>query len=466
MKAITSITYPAFALFVLACFGLLPTGRAVVPKPDGGYPGSTTAEGTDALLNLATGVGNTALGWRSLFSDTTGSYNTGVGGGALILNNGDSNTGVGATALLLNTTGSNNTAVGTEALLFNDTGNFNTAIGAQALYSNTGVTASENTAIGFQALYSNTIGTQHTAVGYQALLSNVTGANNTAVGFRALQSTTASNLNTALGASALTDNTTGAANTATGAYALEKNDTGSTNTANGYDALQNNDAGDDNTALGYRALQLNTTGARNTAIGEAAGRNQDTGSDNVYIGSGMDGVAGESNACYIASIFGQTSASGTQVLINADNKLGTSTSSKRFKEDIKPMGKASEALYALEPVTFHYKKEIDPLHTSQLGLVAEDVDKVNPDLVVRDKEGKPYSVRYDQVNAMLLNEFLKEHRKVAQQGHKILEQDATIEQLKSGMATLTATVKEQAAQIQKVSAQLATDEAVRLADLK
>ena len=127
-------------------------------------------------------------------------------------------------------------------------------------------------------------------------------------------------------------------------------------------------------------------------------------------------LTGESNTCYIASIFGQTSASGIPVLINSDNKLGTTTSSKRFKEDIKPMDKTSETLFALNPVTFRYKKEIDSAGTSQFGLVAEDVEKMNPDLVVRDKEGKPYSVRYDQVNAMLLNEFLKEHRKVEELG--------------------------------------------------
>jgi hypothetical protein len=134
----------------------------------------------------------------------------------------------------------------------------------------------------------------------------------------------------------------------------------------------------------------------------------------VYIGVGVPGVAGESNSCYIASIFNQTSASGTQVFINSNNKLGTSTSSKRFKEEIKPMNNASEALFSLKPVSFRYKQDIDPDRKGQLGLIAEDVEKVNPDLIVRDKEGKPYSVRYDQVNAMLLNEFLKEHRKVEQ----------------------------------------------------
>ncbi len=408
-------TQPLLIILTLLCFSLLPKVQAVVPPPPGGYPNFTTAAGDHALQALTSGIGNTAIGTSSLFSVTTGSFNTAVGAGSLDLNTADNNTAMGTAALLLNTTGTENTATGTAALEFNSTGNYNTANGAFALSSNTN-------------------GTQHTAVGYLALFSNAGGANNTAVGFRALASTTSSNLNTALGASALDSDTTGAGNTATGALALSSNDTGSTNTANGYDALQNNTTGDDNIAVGFRALQLNTTGSRNTAIGESAGRNQNTGSDNVYIGSGMEGLAGESNACYIKSIFGQTSASGIQILINSDNKLGTTTSSKRFKENIKPMDKASEALLALKPVIFHYKKEIDPTGKSQFGLVAEDVEKVNPDLVVCDKEGKAYSVRYDQVNAMLLNEFLKEH--------------STVLELKKEVAALTAG-------LQKVSAQLA-----------
>src|SRR5206468_762063 len=140
------------------------------------------------------------------------------------------------------------------------------------------------------------------------------------------------------------------------------------------------------------------TGSNNVALGSNAG-NQAVGSDNVYIGYNMQGSAGESNTCYIKSIFGRTNNLGIAVFIDANNKLGTLTSSKRFKEEIKPMNKASEALFALKPVTFRYKKEIDPASTPQLGLVAEDVEKVNPDLVVRDKERKAYSVRYDQVNA-------------------------------------------------------------------
>jgi len=286
-----------------------------------------------------------------------------------------------------------------------------------------------NTAEGENALSFLTTGTFNTAVGWRSLLNNDTGRYNTAVGAGCLFINMAEE-NTATGAGALFLNLQGGKNTATGAFALFTNSNGTANTAVGSDALP-----------------ANTSGGQNTALGQGAGFNQTTGSGNVYIGVGVPGVAGESNSCYIASIFNQVPASGIPVLINSSNKLGTTTSSKRFKENIKPMDKASEGLFGLKPVCFRYKKEIDPVGISQLGLVAEDVEKVNPDLVVRDTEGKPYSVRYDQVNAILLNEFLKEHRKNE-------EQEATIAQLKSGMEALTATVKEQAAQIQKVSAQL------------
>jgi hypothetical protein len=211
------------------------------------------------------------------------------------------------------------------------------------------------------------------------------------------------------------------------------------NDAFGYKALGNNTTGFGNVAIGDLALFNNMGGDNNVALGNRAGA-LSTGDNNVYIGNFVQGTAGESDACYISSIFGQTSASGTAVYVSGGNRLGTLTSSKRFKEEIKPMDNASDALFGLEPVTFRYKKTIDPAGTSQFGLVAEEVEKINPDLVVRDKEGKPYSVRYDQVNAMLLNEFLKEHRKV--------------EKLEAAVAELATTVKEQAAHLQRVSAQL------------
>jgi Chaperone of endosialidase len=297
----------------------------------------------------------------------------------------------------------------------------------------------------------------NTAEGQNALFSLTTGAANTAVGWYSLFSNTDGSFNTALGAGTLLFNVgnqntgEGLQNTAVGTAALLFNTTGDRNTATGTSALLNNTSGFANTAVGEGALGNNATGFNNTAIGGAAGVNQTTGSGNVYIGTNMRGVAGENLACYIGSIFGQTSAGGTQVFINANDKLGTTTSSKRFKEEIKPMDKTSEVLFSLKPVTFHYNKEIDAARTPQFGLVAEDVEKVNPALIVRDKEGKAYSVRYDQVNAMLLNEFLKEHRKVEK-----LTKDfqATVAQQQKEIQALTAQLKEQAAQIQKVSAQV------------
>ena len=292
----------------------------------------------------------------------------------------------------------------------------------------------------------------NTAEGQAALFSLTTGVANTAVGWLALNTLDTGKLNTAIGAGTLIGNTANQ-NTATGAGALFNNGTGGNNTANGVYALFYNLEGGDNTAIGIAALLSNTNGSNNVALGSGAGASATTGSNNVYVGAGMQGVAGESDACYIKSIFGQTSATGIPVLINSNNKLGTTMSSKRFKKEIRPMDKASDALLALKPVTFRYKEEIDPTGTTQFGLVAEQVEKVNPDLVVRDAEGKPYSVRYDQVNAMLLNEFLKAHSKIE-------EQEATIAHLKQ---ELQATGTHQQKQIealttglQKVSAELET----------
>ena len=174
---------------------------------------------------------------------------------------------------------------------------------------------------------------------------------------------------------------------------------------------------------------------------------------------------GTQTATFIAGISGTPLGAGVAVRVNANGQLGSVASSARFKQDIQPMDKASEAILALKPVMFRYKKELDPDGISQFGLVAEEVEKVNPDLVVRDRNGEIYTVRYEAVNAMLLNEFLKEHRKMQQQ-------EATIADLRSAMAqqrkdfettavqqqkqlqVLTASVKEQAAQLQKVSAQI------------
>jgi trimeric autotransporter adhesin len=293
---------------------------------------------------------------------------------------------------------------------------------------------------------------QNTVLGDDALLNNTDG-DNTAIGFEALYSTHRG-LNTATGSQALYSNRDGYSNTATGFIALYYNIAGSHNTATGVDALYYNQ-GSDNTATGEGALFSNTSGKNNIALGSGAGTHLTTGENNIDIGNG--GVAGESNririgtqgtqtATYIAGIYGTGfGLKGMPVRVNSNGRLGTQSSSERFKEAIKPMDKASEAILALRPVTFRYKKEIDPDGTPQFGLVAEDVEKVNPDLVDRDKEGKPYSVRYEQVNAMLLNEFLKEHRKVEQLTKdfesKLAEQQKQIEALTVGLQKVSAQVE-------------------------
>jgi len=245
------------------------------------------------------------------------------------------------------------------------------------------------------------------------------------------------NGNTAIGIGAST-NTTGYANTATGTEALFFNTTACCNTAYGFAALFNNTIGGSNIALGNNAGFNLTTGSNNIDIGNAG-----LAGDSGYIRIGVSGVQTKT---FIAGISG-ASGTGNPVVINANGRLGVRPSSQRFKDEIKPMDKASEAILALKPVTFRYKKEIDPDRTAEFGLVAEDVENVNPALVARDADGKAFTVRYEAVNAMLLNEFLKEHRKVQQLEANDAEQQREIK-------ALVATVKEQAAQIQKVSAQL------------
>jgi hypothetical protein len=360
----------------LVCFALVPNAKAVVPAPDGGYPNNNTAEGQDALFSVSTGTDNTALGFDALFNNTTGGQNT---------------------------------ATGANALTSNTIGEFNTASGASALFSNT--TGSYNTAAGDSALNNNTIGHGNTANGASALLSNTAGFNNTANGV-----------------SALFNNTTGIGNTANGATALFSNTTGDDNTATGFGALSNSTSAIYNTAIGFQALQYNTTGGGNIALGYLAGSQLTTGSHNIDIGH--RGVAGESGtirigkqgtqtATFVAGISGVTVSTGVPIIVDSSGHLGTTTSSARFKEAVKPMEKASEVILALKPVTFRYKHELDPEGGAQFGLVAEEVEKVNPDLVARDEQGKPYTVRYEAVNAMLLNEFIKARRQIDSQQKQI-----------------------------------------------
>ena len=371
-------------LLVLGCFSLSPTARAVTPAPDGGYRNQNTAEGKDALFSLTTGADNTAIGFNALHSLTTGSEATATGSLAL----------------------------------FNDTTGFNTAYG-------------------FKALYSNTDGFANTAIGRNAMLNHTTGDHNTATG-----------------GAALLFNTDGTGNTATGRAAMGFGTTGSRDTATGWQTLFNN-TGDDNTADGAFALYSNTIGNNNTALGRNAGINLTTGDLNIDIGN--EGVADEANTIRIGTSGDQTrtfiagisgaAVAGAAVKVNANGQLGVAPSSERFKDEIKPMDKASEAILALKPVSFRYKHEVDPEGTPQFGLVAEEVEKVNPALVTRDAQGKVYTVRYEAVNAMLLNEFLKQHRNVQ-------ELEATVAQQQKDIKALNTSLREQASQIQKVSARL------------
>src|SRR5262245_48615347 len=365
----------------VAWSALLTTAQAVTPPPDGGYPGNNTAEGQNALLRLTTGTFNTAIGTLSLKSDTTGSGNTAIGAATLLSNTADQNTATGLAALLSNTTGSKNTANGALALLSNTEGDRNNACGAVALFNNT--TGGANNAMGYSALFTNQSGSQNNAHGDFALFSNVQGQFNTAIGGN---------------------------------------------------ALVGNMSGNNNTAIGFNALQHNSIGSNNIALGSGAGANIIVASDTICIGAaGVDATDG----CYIGHVFEEPlDPDNLAMAIDVNGKVGTLPSSRRFKDDIKPMDKTSEAILALKPVTFRYKN--DKNCSPRFGLIAEEVADVDPNLVARDKDGKPYSVRYDQVNAMLLNEFLKEHRKVQEQACEIRDQKAQIREIRNAMDTVVA----------------------------
>jgi len=402
---------------LLACFALLPRAQAVGPDTDGTIPGSNNGEGIGVLVSRTSGIWNTGTGFEALNHLTAGNQNTATG----------------LRALSSDTNGGFNTATGVFSLFSNINGFFNSATGAYSLANN--ISGIHNTANGYAALYRNTAD-NNTATGFAALYRNTTGVSNTAVGSGALSSNTDGGVNDAFGVNALSSHTTGSFNTAIGANALL------------FDTI-----GQANVAVGNSALQNSTGPGGNIALGASAGVNVNTASDVICIGAPGDDV---DNSCYIGQIFGQSVAlgSGTPVLVDSDGKLGTVLSSRRFKHDIKPMDKASEAILALKPVTFHYKS--DTKGTPQFGLIAEEVAEVNPDLAVRDKKGEILSVRYDQINAMLLNEFLKEHKRVEQ-----LKSDfqVTVAEQQKEIQALTASVKEQAAQIQKVSAQVELNKA-------
>jgi hypothetical protein len=396
----------------LAFASFQPT-HAVIPPPDGGYANFNTAEGQKALFSLTTGVANTAVGSLSLLSVTAASFNTAIGAGSLLFNTAEQNTAAGAAALLNNTTGGTITGVVGSPTEVGP----NTAVGTLAMSQNT--TSGANTAVGYQALTNMSIG--------NADLNN--GGFNTAVGYKALTSADTS-----------AGDAGGTANSALGYETLANTTTGFANVGVGHTALFVNMLGNFNTGVGSAAL-FGCTGNFNTALGDGAGVDATIGDGNVYIGASVLGSAGESNHTYIRNI-NNTSVSGggtDTVTINlTTGLLGHTTSSRRYKEDIQSMDNASGTLFALKPVTFRYKKEIDQTQSLEYGLIAEDVAQVDPNLAVRDRTGKIDSVRYSAINAMLLNEFLKEHRKVEQMQEQIDSLTAGLQKLSAQLTAANA----------------------------
>lgn len=390
-------------LLTISCLSLPTALLAVDPPPDGGYPNQNTAEGEDALFTGGHIGANTAVGYHALYSDNFGASNTAVGSNALLATDGAYfNTGIGADAL------SSDTYAG-----------YNTAVGYSALNGITGFAHSDNVAVGYRAM---AVGDAYSCV---------------AIGSRALE-INKGQLNTALGKGALQENTSGAQNTACG-----------------WSAMVHNITGLNNIAVGAAALANNTSGSNNVALGNNSGINLVSGNDNLDFsnaGAAGDqgviriGTEGTQTATYIAGIMTSPLASALAIGVNPSGRLGVRASSARFKEAIEPMAHSSEAIYALKPVKFRYRKELDPAAAPQFGLVAEEVEKVDPELVARDDAGRPFTVRYDEVNTMLLNEFLKEHRKVEALQDAMSRQQKAIEKLESDLAA-------QAAQIRRVSAQ-------------
>jgi len=336
-------------------------------------------------------------------------------------NNGLFNVWQGDDALFSDTTGAGNTAFGWRSLFATTEGSFNTSIGGGALVLNN---SDDNTAVGAAALLLNISGHDNTAVGTDALVLN----DGTAF-------TNAGAFNAAFGSFALSTSLQGVGNVAVGHSALSFSDS-NYNTAVGLDAGENLTAAgsDDNIYIGDTAGTLDFVG---NPVGDET--------EVIRIGSFFSGTA----ACFINGIANNGPFADAVTIDPATGQLGGLTSSARFKKDIEPMAQASEAIYSLKPVTFHYKK--DKTNTPWFGLIAEDVAKVNPALIGVDKEGKPYCVAYDKVNAMLLNEFLKEHRTVQDLKGTVAQQQKQIETLTAGLQKVSAQLELNKAAPQTVS---------------
>jgi len=373
---------------------------------------STAAPPPDVVASDASG--NTAMGDSALrdlgipnCQNAQSCYNTAAGAGSLYSNSvGNDNSGFGFQTLNSVTNGVDNSAMGYRALLKNQTGNFNSAFGSGALTANT---SSWNSAFGFNALSRSTSGNENSAFGMAALELNVSGTSNAAFGYFALNS-----------------NESGGSNSAFGDFALAYH-MGSDNTGVGSNAMVYG-TGNDNTAIGAYALGSNANGSSNIAVGYAAGADI-VGSHNIDIassGSSSDngviriGTSSKQTKTFISGIE-NSKITGNAVYVTSSGQLGVLASSERYKDRIQTMGERSDRMQLLRPVTFHLKS--DPKGNVQYGLIAEEVVKIYPELVVRDETGKIQGVRYDELAPMLLNEMQKQRKQIAAQNDKIQAQD-------------------------------------------
>ncbi|MGY8642404.1 MAG: tail fiber domain-containing protein [Verrucomicrobiales bacterium] len=439
-RRVASVGYALSAHSVMGGGSLLSGGNLTLPATT-----DTTGilySGSDTLLHT--------FGTNNFFA--------GVNAGNLTMT-GFGNTASGGSALGNNTTGSANTASGRDALRDNTEGENNTAYGRSALQSN--ISGNDNTASGRDALRDNKTGNDNTAYGRSALQSNISGANNTASGRDALLTNTTGENNTAYGRSALRGNLAGSSNTATGFGALLLNENGANNTANGVSALTSNISGADNTASGRDALQGNTSGSSNIALGYSAGINLTTGNHNIAIGhAGIAAEAattriGDSNQtrAFIAGISGVTTgvANAVTVMVDSEGQLGTVSSSRRYKQNIRPMKDfgVSERISQLRPVTFEYKQaQNGDEHPVQFGLIAEEVAKVFPELAVFNKDGQPETVKYHLLAPMLLNEMQDERKRHDQQ---LLERDREIEELRAELKAERKSVEQRLRKLEEMA---------------
>ncbi len=457
---------------ILALSGLSATALYAAQPPNPSSVQSdafyNTAIGPAALSHVQTPPAKPCVpfAFNSSSHYMSGCANTASGFGALDLNTtGAANTATGAGALLANTSGAYNTAIGTLALFSTTTGDLNTALGVSALFSNT--SGYYNLASGAYSLFNNRNGANNTASGYYALFDNVAGNANTAVGSFSLAFNSSGAKNTAAGAYTLYSNVGGNGNVALGSYALYNNLNGGSSTSSSYNvaigmnalyANTTNAAAGYNSAVGYSALSANT-GIGNSALGANAGSGLTTGNYNTDIGYGVTGVAGDNYVTrigvtitdnsipgtpttYIAGIY-NTVLSGQAVVVTSSGQLGVSSaSSERFKTDIATMDADTDRLAQLRPVTFRFRS--DAQGTRQYGLIAEEVARVYPELVIRDEHGRIDGVRYDELAPMLLNEVQKQRATIRSQDARIDEmtrQLAELDSLRDEMRAALAQVK-------------------------